>query len=161
MLDSLLMIVALALAAAVSGEACSLLRSEEIAAVQGESPMELRASAYTEGSLQVSDCVFVMPTFGKSIALRLTRGEGARRRWKEVFHSRRADRREERESKEGAPEAVRGLGEEAFWVARGPSSALYVLRGKVFLRISLGGADPRDTKIAQATILLRKALRRL
>jgi hypothetical protein len=155
------MIVALALATAASSDACALLRGEEIAAVQGEAPTEMKSSVHAEGPLQVSDCVFVLPTFGKSIALQLTRGEEARRRWKEVFHSRHAARREERESKEGAPEAVHGLGDEAFWVARGPSSALYVLRRKVFLRISLGGADPRDTKIAQATALLRKALRRL
>lgn len=153
--------IAIAIAAAVAGDACALLEPGEIAAVQGEAPKETRSNTRDEGQLRVSDCVFVLPTFTNSIVVQLSRGRGARRRWKQVFHRGRAARGEGPEEEERAPEPVRGIGDEAFWVAGGPTSALYVLRRDSFLRISLGGADPRDLKIARAKALVRKALRRL
>jgi hypothetical protein len=36
-----------------------------------------------------------------------------------------------------------------------------VLRKKAIPRISIGGKDPRNAKVARATALMRKALRRL
>ena len=152
------MILAIALAAAASSQACDLLKAEEIAAVQRQAPSETKSSTRQEGLLQISDCVFVLPTFNKSLSLELTQGEGARRRWREIFHPRRADRSEEAER--GA-QPVSGVGEEAFWVARGPTSALYALRRKSFLRLSLGGPESRNVKIEKAKALMRKALRRL
>jgi len=151
--------LALILVAAAGRDACGLLRPEEIAAVQGEAPSELKRSAREEGALQISSCVFVLPSFPRSISLEVTRGEGTQRRWKQMFHSPRKG--EEAEGKALEPERVRGLGDEAFWIPEVPSGALYVLRKNAILRVSSGGKDPRDVKVARATALLRKALRRL
>jgi hypothetical protein len=152
--------LAVVLAAATAGrDACALLRPSEIAAVQGEAPTEMRPSERQEGGLRISDCVFVLPTFSRSISLEMIRGDGARRRWREMFHSRAGS--EEAEGKALKPEAVPGLGDAAFWIPEAPSGALYVLRKKAILRLSIGGKDPREAKVARAAALLRKALRRL
>ncbi len=78
-----------------------------------------------------------------------------------MFHPRKEPeaRREKEDPLE--PEAVRGVGDESFWLDESPSGALYVLRRDALLRISIGGADPRAVKIKRAAALARKALRRL
>lgn len=152
--------LAVVLAVATAGrDACALLQASEIAAVQGEAPREMKPSEREEGALRISDCVFVLPSFSRSISLEVIRGDGARGRWREMFHSRAESEEAERKALE--PEAVPGLGDEAFWIPEVPSGALYALRKKAILRISIGGKDPRHAKIARASALLRKALRRL
>lgn len=153
--------LALLAAAAAATDACALLPPQEIAAVQGETPSQSTATARDEGPLHVSGCVFVLPTFARSIALEVTRGApgAVRKRWRRLFHSRQ--RGEEGEEQKAGPERVRGLGDEAYWLAEKPSGALYVLRRNAILRISLGGPDAREAKVARARVLLGKALRRL
>jgi hypothetical protein len=147
-------------------DACALLAPKEIASVQGELPKETKPSVRTEGALQISECVFVLPTYAKSVSLQVTRGtkDEARQRWKQLFHSEQraagAAQGEEREERI-KPEAVRGLGDESFWVPVRPAGALYVLRKKAFLRISLGGSDAPEAKIQRSKKLARMALRRL
>jgi hypothetical protein len=146
-------------------DACGLLQPKEIAAIQGEAPKDTKASVRAEGALQISECVFALPTYSKSVSLQVTKGEndGARQRWKQLFHSEnQAGGRAEAEEKEQLkPEPVPGVGEEAFWVPVRPAGALYVLRKNAFLRISIGGSESREAKIQRCKKLASKALRRL
>ncbi len=145
------------------GDACRLLDAKEIAAAQGEAPKEVKPSQRADGPLQIQDCVFVLPTYSKSISLQVTRGpkDEARDRWKRMFASPPPGESGEEKEKTLKPEPVRGLGDEAFWIDESPSGALYALRKRAFVRISIGGPEPRHTKIKRAVALARKALRRL
>src|SRR5207253_2476242 len=58
---------ALMLAALVAASACGLLRPQEIAAVQGEAPREVRASEDRIGEFVVRRCFFVLPGFARSV----------------------------------------------------------------------------------------------
>jgi hypothetical protein len=59
------------------------------------------------------------------------------------------------------PRPVLALGEEAFWVGSPVSGALYVLQGKLFLRISVGGIPKESTRIAKCKALASAVLPRL
>jgi hypothetical protein len=53
------------------------------------------------------------------------------------------------------------VGEKAFWSGNRFGGALYVLKGDVFIRISVGGPDKEETKIEKSKRLAEKALGRL
>ena len=53
------------------------------------------------------------------------------------------------------------FGDEAFWVGDPLSGALYVLKGDVFLRVSVGGPTDEAQKIKRARALASHALKRL
>ena len=53
------------------------------------------------------------------------------------------------------------MGDEAFWVGDPLTGALYVLRGEVFLRVSVGGPRDQAQKIKHARTLALYALKRL
>ncbi len=160
---SLLALLAQAASASSAGDACRLLEPKEIAAIQGEVPRELKPTQRTDGLFQIEACVFVLPTYAKSISLEVTRGatREVRNRWRRMFHARRElrERGEKEERLEPAP--VQGVGDESFWLDESPSGALYVLRRDALVRISIGGPAPRTTKVKRAAALARKALRRL
>jgi len=114
-------------------------------------------------------------------------GRTAKQYWQEIFHGRETAGREggkeagekngkeageknqargEREAgeeEEGSarPEAVRGLGDEAFWTASRVGGALYVLKGERFFMVSVGGKGDEESKLKKAKTLAQSALRRL
>ena len=59
------------------------------------------------------------------------------------------------------PKKIGGIGEEAFWSGGRFGGALYVLKGDLFIRISVGGPDNEETKIEKSKTLAQKALDRL
>jgi len=66
------------------------------------------------------------------------------------------------EGEEGTPpKKMDGVGEEAFWAGNRVGGALYVLKGDVFIRISVGGPDNQEKKIEKSKTLAQKALGRL
>jgi hypothetical protein len=66
------------------------------------------------------------------------------------------------EEEEGAPpERVKGLGEEAFWLASRVGGALYVLKKDVFFRISVGGAGDEKAKLKKSKTLAQQVLKRI
>ncbi len=169
-------------------DACKLLTSGDLRAVQGESLKDTKGTNRAEGGFFVSQCYFMLPTFSKSAVLTVTaagKGEGARnpkQYWREIFHrkaeaSSREDRGREKskpkesESKEPGeveieqektpPRKVPGLGDEAFWEPSRIGGALYVLKGDVFIRISVGGPDNPETKMKKSETLAQKVLPRL
>lgn len=171
-------------------DACALLTSEEIKAVQGEAVKETKLSGQTGGGLSTSLCFFTLPTSGNSISLVVVqKGAGADAKdpeefWREKFHDderdhkdrdrardfdkdRERDRDHEKgeadgEEEEGAPpRKVTGVGQEAYWVGSRVGGALYVLKGNAYLRISVGGPSDQVDQISKAKTLAREALARL
>ena len=167
---------------------CKLLTSGDLQAVQGESLKDTKGTNRVEGAFFVSQCYFTLPTLSKSVVLTVTaagEGEGARSPklyWREIFHRRaEASSGEERgREKSGAkvgeskkpgeveiesegipPQKVPGLGDEAFWEPSRLGGALYVLKGDVFIRISIGGPDTPETKMKKSENLAQKVLARL
>jgi hypothetical protein len=59
------------------------------------------------------------------------------------------------------PKKIEGVGDDAFWSANRMGGALYVLKDNVFIRISIGGPEPEESKIEKTKALAAKALSRL
>lgn len=162
-------------------DACTLLSKAEIEAVQGEpvkEVKEVKASPEKGSSLLTSQCFFALPNFANSISVALTvpgsSRLGARELWQEQFHG-AATSEKELDPSEGngksspdqekrkllQPEAVSGLGEEAYWVRSRFGGALYVLKGDAFLRISIGGKQDDSLRLKKAQTLAKNALGRM
>jgi hypothetical protein len=83
-------------------DACSLLTSDEIRLVQGESLKETKLSGGVEGGFKRSQCFFALPTFNNSISLVVTeRGDGSSARdpkefWEETFENAEGEKDKER-----------------------------------------------------------------
>jgi hypothetical protein len=148
-------------------DACSLLTSDEIKAIQGEAVENAKSTASPEGHISTSQCFFSLPTFINSISLQIVRqgtAPGApdvKEAWKKLFPPEKLVEREtESGRKKMPPRRIPDLGEEALWTG-GPSGGLYVLQGNYYLRISVGGADDEAAKIRKSTALARLVLKRL
>ena len=162
-------------------DACTLLTSDEIKAVQGEDVKETTPSNRSTGDFIVSQCYYGLPTPSNSISLTLTErnpgkqgGQSVKEFWEQTFgkdekkgegkkeEKKKPEARREGEEEESAPlEPVRGLGDEAFWSASRIGGALYVLKRDSFLRISVGGKGDAETKLKKSKMLAQKALRRM
>ena len=170
-------------------DACALLTSEDVRAVQGEPVKESKASRRSDGALAVSQCFFTTATFNKSVSLEVTRGgagQSARKFWDARFEKAREEggkgekereRERERERKErekkgekkggeeeeegGLPTPVKGVGDEAYWASSHVNGILYVLKGDAFIRVSIGGADDSATRLKKSKALAQRALARL
>lgn len=157
----------------LSADPCALLTSDDIKGVQGEAVREMKPSRRDDPDFRISQCFYATPTFTKSVSLELTQ-QGAGERsvrafWKENF-ARAEDKREaknERRKKSGKPQAgpparaVKGLGDEAYWVGTNANGTLYAFKKDSLVRISLGGAEEDAARLRKATTLARKALSRL
>ena len=159
--------------------ACALLTPAEIEAIQGERVEETKPTVRPSGGLFATQCLFRTPTLNKSVSLFLIASDPlhpvpltARQLWQKQFHSsevdeepvagenkKKLDPERVRESRE--PRPIRGLGEEAYWVASPVASALYVLKGEMFLRISVGSAGQESERMEKSKALARAVLKRL
>ena len=143
-------------------DVCALLTPEEIAGVLGEPTKGTKRIAENEGGLAVAQCFYELPTYVNSFDLRVVQkasGAGARdprEVWKETFAPEKLQ-----EAGRRAPEAVSGLGDAAFWRSHRKGAALYVLKGNIYLRIGVEGADDKETKMRRSSELARRALSRL
>jgi hypothetical protein len=158
-------------------DACALLTSKEIEAVQGEALKETKLSGQSTGGFSMSQCFFTLPTFTNSVSLLVAqKGEGSgatdpREFFRERFHEKRAGERErERDKKKGGeeeeeegipPQKVSGIGDEAYWTGSRVGGALYVLKGNSYVRISIGGPADQVAKIKKTKALAAKAIARL
>ncbi len=153
-------------------DACDLLKADEITAIQGSPIKETKSSAFSNGKFRVSQCFYEALEPGKSINLAVTSSDpdssakispGAF--WKEKFAPYRGGATEREETRaEGEkeerlpPKRIERLGDDAYWMGR---DALYVLKGDVYVRLSIGGADSVETKIEKARTLMAHVLGRL
>jgi hypothetical protein len=72
-----------------------------------------------------------------------------------------ADREAQEETEKARPQAVSGIGDEAFWAGTQVNGALYVRRNSDIVRVSIGGADDQPVKIDKAKSLTQKVLAKL
>lgn len=160
-------------------DACALLTTADIQAVQKEPVKDTKLSGSSQGGFSVSQCFFTLPTFNNSISLQVTqRGEGSGSRdpkefWRETFHREsKSEKEREREKKErgrqeeeeeegSPPQKVSGVGDEAFWVGGRIGGSLYVLKGNSYLRVSIGGAGAQSEKLQRLKSLAQKVTERL
>ena len=150
-------------------DVCSLLTSAEIEAIQGGPLKDTKASANAQGGLNISQCYFLLPTAADSIVVTMTQkaddsnSHDPKESWGEIFHEDK-DKEEaskEEEGKSESPEKIDGLGDEAFWAPRRFGGALYVLKGNVYISVSVGGAGDKATKIQKSKALAEIILKRL
>jgi hypothetical protein len=169
-------------------DVCGLLSSDELKSVQGEAYQEAQRSDRQDGDLLVAQCYYQMPTTVNSVVLNVTSArEGNVTRspktfWEQTFGRARGregrskpnerekersegnprDRRSDETEAEATPsERVKGLGDEAFWVASRIGGALYVLRRDMFFRISIGGAGEERSKLNKSKTLAQQVLAKL
>jgi len=148
---------------------CRLLTDSEVRSVQGYAPSQKISSEQPAGSFRFTQCFYQTPEVSSSVSVALgvpltTDGKrsGPRQYWERQFErEEREDRAEPGEKKEQPPKRLAGLGDEAYWVGDPLTGALYVLRGEVFLRVSVGGPADQSQKIKRARTLATYALRRL
>jgi hypothetical protein len=152
--------------APAASELCALLTSEDIERVQKEGVKDTKASAKSAAGLSVEQCYFELPTASNSIVLTITRkadgGRDPSESWKDMFHRETPrEKKAEGEEKEKEAQKIEGLGDEAFWTGTRVGGALFVLKGNVYLRISVGGAGDQAQKIEKSKTLAETALKRL
>ncbi len=181
----------LAAAVTVKGlDACALLTSKELQAVQGEAIKETEPSTRTDGGFVISQCFYRLPTFANSISLLVAqKGDSVGARdpkefWQETFHRSEneegsqqdtdkgrnnvvgrdgsTDQAQEREEEKAAPpQKISGLGDDAYWTGNRVGGALYALKGNTYIRVSVGGPGDQAVKIRKAKALAQIALKRL
>ena len=145
---------------------CRLLSDSELRAVQGHVPTQKVPSELPAGSFRFTQCLYRTPEFTSSVSVAVgiplatdSKRSGPRHFWQQQFHG-QASAAPGRKKKE-PPKPIAGLGDESFWVGDPVSGALYVLKGEVFLRVSVGGAPDETQKIKRAKALALQALKRL
>ena len=143
-------------------DACTLLTPTDVKDVQGEEPVESKASDQSDGSLIIHQCFFRLADFSKSVSI--SAGTVGRAYWERMF-AERAESEEEEHEREGrrgvARHRVRRVGDEAYWLPTPVGGTLYVRQGENLLRIAVGGNASDAERLAKATTLARRALPRL
>ena len=166
-------------------DACALVLKSEIASVQGAEVQQAQPTMQKNGHLDISQCYYTAVsadgTKNLSVYLQViqlnpqsSERNALKEFWEERF--RRASKekgREESEEREEAggeeeeeainpPVRVSGIGDEAYWLGSSRGGALYVLKKKKVLRVTVGadGADA-EAQIKKSKTLAKKALARL
>jgi hypothetical protein len=145
---------------------CRLLSDAEIRAVQGHAPAQKIPSEQPAASFRFTQCFYRTPEYASSVSVAVSiplatdgKRSGPRDYWQQQFHP--PVRAVAGRKKKEPPKPVAGLGDEAFWVGDPMTGALYVLKGEVFLRVSVGGPPDQALKIKRARALASNALKRL
>ena len=132
--------------------------------VQGQAPAQKIPSEQPAGSFRFTQCFYRTQELSSSVSVAVgvpltdDKRSGPREYWRAQF---KREDREESDEKKNEPRRLAGLGDEAFWVGDPVTGALYVLRGEVFLRVSVGGPPAQAEKIRRAKALALYALKRL
>ena len=163
-------------AAPAKFDACGLITREEIESIQGSPVKDTKGTTRSDPAFRVSQCVYVVEEFVKSVSLMVTQGnpEGQGKRtakdfWQETYGrynkaegtAEQGKQGEESEEKnKRPPKKIDGLGDEAYW-SSGITTALHVLKGDTIIYLSIGGADNDETKLNKSRALVEKVLARL
>lgn len=154
-------------------DACGLLTETDIYAAQGQKVLERVGGEQVTPSFRTSQCYYRTAEIVRSVSLALTRPlagatnpSGPRAYWRGRFHgvaepAGAAAGASAQPNKHAPPKRVSGLGDEAYWAGDPVSGALYVLRGSVIVRISVGGVPDEEERVARSRALAARALRRL
>jgi hypothetical protein len=170
-------------------DACALLTSDDIEAVQGEAVQTSKPSQRTDSAFAVAQCFYTTQTFTKSVSVEvMERGtssqsvhefweermeksseeserereyERGRARKGETEKERERQRQAEREREAEKPRRLKGIGDEAYWITTDANSTMYVFKKDTLLRISIGGTDGEAARLKKIKTLAEKALSRL
>ena len=146
---------------------CGLLTDAEVRAVQRQVPTQKIPSEQPAGAFRFTQCFYRTQELSSSVSVALgvpltdNKRSGPRDYWRAQFKREHREEREESDEKKNEPRRIAGLGDEAFWVGDPVTGALYVLKGDVFLRLSVGGPPAQAEKIKRAKVLAVYALKRL
>ncbi len=162
-------------------DACSLITKDEVQKIEGSPVKDAKSSDTSGGGFQIGQCFYTTEVFNKSVSLAVTQralaSENARDPktfWKETFGRYTSPAKEkegdeekkeslanEQEERGAPPKKIEGVGDEAWWSGKRIGGALYVLKGNVFIRISVGGPESEESRIEKSKALAEKALSRL
>lgn len=160
-------------------DVCSLLDRSSIASVQGTAVQQAQATGGDSGDLYISQCYYIAVSGeGKNLSVHLQviqrNPNSSKRDAVYEFWEKRFDREEsepERGEKRGSsrdeeeggvkPVAVRGLGNEAFWIRSGRAGTLFVRSNQKIVRLSLGGSENETEKVQKSKTLAKQVLARL
>jgi len=153
-------------------DACALLPRTEVETVLGEPVKETKSTTQLGGGMNISQCLFLTPTFAKSLSLSVTLPDSAHSAktihafWNHQFHASESHSIKESEGKQEAEESpsrkqrtaeenekprfISGLGQEAYWVGSPIAGALYVLQDGTFVRVSVGGVRQESARIEKS-----------
>ncbi len=152
---------------------CSLIAATEIAEAQGATVKETKASAPDRKGNTAEQCFYVVEPFERSVSLEVTRPDprqpasaAPREQWNRLFHpasngTAPAKNAFSSPGKKKNARPIEGLGDEAFWIGDGQVGALYVLKGEVYFRLSVGGWTDETIRLQKSKELAEKVLKRL
>ncbi|HEY2360619.1 MAG TPA: hypothetical protein VGK36_05860 [Candidatus Angelobacter sp.] len=159
-------------------DACAVLTRADVQKIQGDPVQETKPGTQPSGGLIMSQCVFrtANPSKSVSVAIASAGSTSPRAFWQKQFRSGhpesgekekenaptgRKNAKEEEDEESTRPRTIQGVGEQAYWVGSPMVGALYVLKGEIFLRISVGGVREEPARIQKSVALARLALKRL
>lgn len=160
-------------------DVCSLLDRSAIASVQGTAVQQTQATGGDSADLNISQCYYVaISGEGKNLSVHLqviqrnpqsSKRDAVHEFWEKRFereeseHERGEKRGESSEEEEEGvkPVAVRGLGNEAFWIRSGRAGTLFVRSHQKIIRLSLGGSENETEKVQKSKTLAKQVLARL
>lgn len=142
---------------------CLLLSDEDVRVLQGHPVLQRVPSAQPARRFRVAQCVYRTPELTHSVSVAVTSPLTAgapgtvRAYWKERFSPDAVAV----PGKRDPPRPVAGIGDDAFWVGDRVTGALYVLKGDVFVRISVGGVREEAPRLERTKALASRAVERL
>jgi hypothetical protein len=149
-------------------DACTLLTSEEIQAVQGEGVKQTQPDRKEANGVMLAQCFFTLPTYERSISLVLVQkgaDDAARsplQSWREMFSEKTLQEPQpDARKKKLPPMRVADVGDEAFWVGNNTIGVLHVLKADGYISVSVGGPEDQAAKIEKTKALARSILSRL
>jgi|KBSSwiStaDraftv2_1062776.scaffolds.fasta_scaffold00004_343 hypothetical protein len=146
---------------------CALLTDADIRIVQGDAPVQRMPSEEPGERFRLLQCRYRTTEQASSLSIALAVPlssdafrTGPRDYWRQRFHAAPGAQLKPLRRRIALPKPVPGLGEEAFWVA-GADGSLYVLKGDVFVRLSVEGAADDGQKADRASALASQVMKRL
>lgn len=164
-------------------DACSLITNDEVQKVQEAKVADAKSSEASDGRFRIGQCFYTTEPFNKSVSLAVTQRDAASDKavdpktfWRETFakyldnppekegdeeKKKSLKESDEEEGRARPPKKIDGVGDAAFWSAGRIGGALYILKGNIFIRISVGGPETEEVRIERTKALAAKAVSRL
>lgn len=166
-------------------DVCALISREDVQSIQGATIKEVKSSENTNGGFHTSDCSYTGDSNDQSVTLSLVQKNAGspkavepKEYWKTSFsrysdETKQIDEQAEKEKSEDEheievhpanvrpPKRIEGLGDAAFWMTNFTGGGLYVLKGNIFIRITINGPESEESRIEKSKALAAKALSKL
>lgn len=149
------------LLAATAPSACGLLKPADVKAIQGHVFEETKLTTDRVDGMITSQCFYRLPSFADSISVTVIRAASPSTTAEQLWEKLSNEEGEGEEEEHKPAKEIAGLGEEAFWAGNKLAGAVYVLHGNAILRVSVGGGETMEKKIAKTRQLAALALRAL